>query len=187
MAFNSYVTTCRILDTMDVSLDRGFHGAVLEHEIGIVTKGAIHQSQVLAITKRLWTCNVTTDEREVTTIPTQVLAIDFAVSYRDVFAIPKRIFAIQERILYLHILAVLESVVALEVQFVYEDIVGTHAQIIGIQYFAVAEGCFVAVPQRFLCIGEATVVNLYALHPAEHLWRINQTINEFAVLTIPER
>ena len=158
MAFDSNVATRRILDTMDVSLDRGFHGAVLEHEIGIFTKGAIHQSQVLAITERLRTCDVTADEREVTTVPTQIFAVDFAISYRDVLAVPKCILAIQERVFYLYILAVLEGVIAFEVQLIDEDIICSHAKIVGIQYFAVAESCSVAVPQRFLCIGEAAVL-----------------------------
>ena len=58
MACDNNAAAGRILDAMDVSLDACLHSAVLEHEIGIGSEGAIHQSQVLAITQRLFAGDV---------------------------------------------------------------------------------------------------------------------------------
>lgn len=186
MACDNNAAAGRILDAMDVSLDACLYGAILEHEIGIGSEGAIHQSQVLAITQRLFAGDVTADERQATAVPTKVLAVYLAVGNRDVLCVPKRILAVQERVLYLYILAVLEGIVALKVQVVDADVVGTHAEVVSILNQTILYAKSVAVPQHFLSIGEMAVQQLYALHPSEHLRGINQTMVECAVLAIPE-
>ena len=136
----------RVLDAVDVALDCGPHGAVLQSQIGIVPEGTVHQGQVLAVAKRLRACDVAADEGETPAVPGQVLAVDFAVGDGDVLAVPECVLAVEQGVAYLNVLAVLEGVVALEVQTVDADVVGSHTEIIGIQYLAVLYVDAVAVP-----------------------------------------
>ena len=71
-------------------------------------------------------------------------------------------------------------------QAVDTDVVGVHAEVVGVQYFTVTNPNLVAVPQRFLCIGEAAIAQVDALHPAEHLRGIHEAVDELAVSAVPE-
>lgn len=61
-----------VLDAVDVALDGGLDGAVLQHEVGIVAKGAVHEGEVLAVAKRLFARDVATDERQPLAVPGEV-------------------------------------------------------------------------------------------------------------------
>ena len=187
MAFYGNAAAGGVLDAVDVALDGGLDGAVLQHEVGILAEGAVHEGEVLAVAKRLLARDVAADEGQALAVPSEVFTVDFAVGDCDVLALPEGILRVEHGVLYLHVLAVLEAVVAVEEQMVDADVVGVHAEIVGVLEGTVADADAVAVPQRLLCVGEAAVLQVDALHAAEHLWCIHQTITERAVLAIPER
>ena len=70
MACDNNAAAGRVLDAKDIALDGCLYGAVLKHEVGIVAKGAVHHSQVLAITQRLFAGDVAADKRQASAVPT---------------------------------------------------------------------------------------------------------------------
>ena len=128
---------------------------------------AVHQTQVLRV-------------------PAEILAVEFRIVDGHVLHLPERILRRNLGIMNFHILYVLEYIFAVTFQSVHINVVAEHERISAPMQFEVLDADVVATPEYLVGIVHRYVLDVYFVHLAEHLRRINNRVGHFQVVTIPQ-
>ena len=181
------MATGGVLDAVDRAVDGGVDGAVLEGQIAILAQGAVLHDEVFAIAQGLFAGDVTMDETEVLGVPTEIFTVDFRIVDGNVLGLPECVLGVEHGIVDFHVVTVLEGVVAVLMVAVDADVGGMHEEIVGILDTTIRNADMVAVPERFLGIGENAVAQVDVLHTTKHLRCFHTTVAHRDTTAVPQR
>lgn len=154
--------------------------------VTIRSEGAVLQYEVVSVAERLFTGDMTVDQTQVLRMPAEVLSVEFGIIDSHILHFPERILRRNLGVMNFHVLHVLEYIFAVTFQSVHINVVAEHERISAAMQFEVLDADAVATPEHLIGIVHRYVLDVYFVHLAEHLRRIDNRIGHFQVVAIPQ-
>ena len=176
-----------VLDLGDMSSYGGIDGAtVLEGTVAGGIDGAVLKRESVNVAEWLFACNVTTDESQVLTMPTKVLAIEVRVIDRDVLGLPEGVFSDDMGVTDYGILDVLEDIFRIALESIDIHVLAEHEGVGSFVQTYVAHHQVLDLPEGLVGIVELYALQFQAIHLPEKFGSVYDAIAHHHIVAIPD-